>query len=611
MKVLLNNLPPADINSPSISLSILKSFMLKHKISTEILYWNFDLSLMEEFTQADNNEIDILPFISIINDRFNNSAGNKRILSLLQQIDPSLQAINSNYYSELLEEKKNCALKTIKERLETIDFSEFSLIGFTAKNNQFFPAIIVAQEIKNLAPDVKIVIGGFGSNDEAREAMKHGTCFDFATWGEGEYPLLHLVNELSANNTNFTKVPRLMIRTPNGTEQSITNKSEYLDFKNYIFPNYQDFIEQHPDFDDDDKINFPINTIRSCNWSKCKFCDFNAGYRLRSRSPKCIVNEIEQLTNLYECTTFSFVDSDTFGNEAHFEELLDRIIALKTRSDKDFQFWSEIIPNSNFSPVIFNKMAIAGFKNVFIGYDGLSDRLLTKMNKSNSFADNIFFVKQAIDNGINPLVNVIKGIPNETEDDVRECMKNLHYLRFLYSDTTISFHHTFVSLVLSSKTKYYTTIPDAERIQYNTNSLSYLLPENFSDNTNRFHLFRYKKAVLPNKIEWNKLIDVEKHYRSSNYSYNTQQINNIVYYTEYCNGEEIAQITFEELEYVHILKTTNQKVYTFTELFAKMTNEFSALTEDKLKTILNNLQNDFLIYCNSDYSEIVSVINIR
>ena len=41
----------------------------------------------------------------------------------------------------------------------------------------------------------------------------------------------------------------------------------------------------------------------------------------------------------------------------HFEELLDRIIALKNNTGEDFQFWSEIIPNNDFNARIFSKMA--------------------------------------------------------------------------------------------------------------------------------------------------------------------------------------------------------------------------------------------------------------
>lgn len=72
MKILLNCLPPADIHTPSISLSILKKFMNENDIDTEIKYWNFLLSPMSEYCDSEDTEVRLLPFLSILNHRDNN-----------------------------------------------------------------------------------------------------------------------------------------------------------------------------------------------------------------------------------------------------------------------------------------------------------------------------------------------------------------------------------------------------------------------------------------------------------------------------------------------------------------------------------------------------------
>ncbi|MBI9035289.1 MAG: radical SAM protein, partial [Bacteroidales bacterium] len=424
-------------------------------METEIKYWNFVLSLMSDYTDSEDTEIRLLPFLSILNDRSENTKGNNRIISLLQKTDPSFKTYDANYYADFLQKKKEEIFEIIHQELEAIDFSEISLLGISAKYNQWIPGMILAEEIKKIAPELKIIVGGFGREDVAEEAMKVCPYFDFTTWGEGEYPLLELTEQLKKETPDFNSVPRLMYREAKELKQSSTNKSDYLDFENYIYPDYEDFIHNFPESEDRELINIPINTIRSCHWKKCQFCDFNQGYKLRSRTPKCIVNEIKHLTSKYNITTYSFVDSDTFGSLEHFEKLLDLIIALRYETEEDFSFWSEIIPNTQFNARLMEKMAIAGFKNIFIGYDGLSDSLLKKMNKSNTFSDNIFFVKHSLKNGINPVVNAIKHVPGETEEDIQECINNLHFLRFNYNDSIVSFSHIYVSLVLSSMTKYY------------------------------------------------------------------------------------------------------------------------------------------------------------
>ena len=611
MRILLNCLPPVDTNSPSISLSILKKFMVNHGYETKIKYWNFSLSLMSEYFETEDTEIRLLPFLSILNDRANNTKGNNRIIYLLQKLQPSFKINHPKYYSELLQEKKEKILATIQQEIKKIDFSEILLFGISAKYSQWIPAMILAEEIKKTAPNVKIIAGGFGSKNAALEAMQICPSFDMANWGEGEYPLLELSKQLKNEKTDFSVIPRLMYREPEGIKQSSTNKSEYLDFENYIYPDYNDYIDSYPDAEEWDKINIPINTTRSCHWNKCKFCDFNKGYKLRIRSPKCIVSEIEHITNEYGLTTFSFVDSDTFGNLDHFEKLLDLIIDLKYKNEEDYVFWAEIIPNAFFTAKLMEKMAIAGFKNIFIGYDAISDSLLKKMNKSNSFSDNIFFVKHSLKNGITPIVNVIKHVPGEKEEDIHECIDNLHFLRFFYNNSIVSFSHIYVSLVLSSMTKYYSLMPNDERKKYDTDDITYLMPDYFSNNEDRFHLFRYEKNVKSNITEWEKLIEIEEYYKTNKFNYKIQENNGKVYYTEYMNDTEIENIVFGELEYGSILNIIEEKIFSFTDIYSAMKKTYPKISEERVKEILSNLKEAYLIYFNSEFSNIVSLIGLK
>lgn len=610
MSILLNCLPPADIYSPSISLSILKAFMEQNGVETNVKYWNFCLSVMSDYTDSEDTEIRLLPFLSILNDRHQNTKGNRRILSLLQRVDPEHKSLDANYYGDFLSEAKEEIYSVIREELQTIDFSKITLFGITAKYNQWIPGMLLAEEVKKVAPHVKIIIGGFGGEKVAHEAMKLCSAFDYATWGEGEYPLLNLIEQQASDNPDLTLVPRLIYRRKDELVQSSTKQSQYLDFENYIYPNYEDYFDTFPKDEDNEQISIPINSIRSCHWHRCNFCDFNQGYKLRARSPECVVREIEHLNQQYGISTFTFVDSDTFGSLKHFDRLLELIIDLRYRSEEDFSFWAELIPNAHYNAKLMEKMTIAGFKNLFIGYDGLSDNLLSKMNKSNTFSDNVFFIKYAIKNGINPVVNVIKHIPGETEEDVQECIDNLHFLRFFYGDSVISFSHDYVPLVLSSMSKYYRLMPDNELEHYNSDDLSYLLPDSFSNYKDRFHLFRYKRDVPANAREWDKLKEVENYYKSNRFSYKVQEHNGIYYYTEYCNDEEIENIVFGEPEYSFVLKATEQQVFAFDKLLITAKDQFPGITEVRLKEILSNLRQSYLIYCNANYSNIISALGV-
>ena len=610
MKILLNCLPPADIHTPSISLSILKKFMNKKGVDTQIKYWNFLLSPMLDYYDSEDTEIRLLPFLSILNDRNKNEKGNKRILSFLQKLQPEFKTHGPDYYTNFLKDMKADILRNIEIELKNIDFTKIQIFGISAKYNQWIPGILVAESLKKIAPHVQVLVGGFGNANVAKEAMQICKHFDMATWGEGEYPLWQLHKEMEKSSPNYSFIPRFMHRQNGKLIKSLTNKSEYLDFENYLFPDYTDFINNYPHPEDMEQVNIPINTIRSCHWSKCKFCDFNQGYKLRMRSPECIVKEIEYIENEYGLSTFSFVDSDTFGNFEHFNRLLDLIIALKNKTNADFVFWSEIIPNPQLTAEMIERMAIAGFKNIFIGYDGLSDTMLQKMNKSNSFSDNLFFVKHSIENGLAPYVNVIKHIPNETEDDVQECIDNLHYTRFFYKDPIVSFSHNYVDLVLSSMSKYHNILTEEELRSYDFDIMTYLLPDYFPDNENRFHLFRYENNAPANSKEWDKLVEIESYYKDNRFSYKVQENKGVLYYTEYCNDEEIENIVFDNPEYTAVLKASQQQVLSFEKLMDEITNNGIPLSKNRLIEVLTQLKQAYLIYCTNDFSNVVSLLSV-
>lgn len=577
---------------------------------TGIKYWNFLLSPMLAYSDSEDSEVRLLPFLSILNDRNANEKGNRRIYSFFQKLHPEYKTYGPGYYAELLQGMKTDILRAIESELKTIDFSAIQIFGISAKYNQWIPGILLAESVKKIAPHVKILVGGFGNAQVANEAMKICPDFDLTTWGEGEYPLLQLHTELETNKPDYAAVPRLMYRDKGALKKSLSNKSEYLDFENYLFPDYSDFVSNYPHPGELEKVSIPINTIRSCHWSKCKFCDFNQGYKLRMRSPECIVKEIEHISSSYGLTTFSFVDSDTFGNVEHFNKFLDLMIELKRTTRVDYVFWAEIIPNPQFTSRMIERMAIAGFKNIFIGYDGLSDPLLRKMNKSNSFSDNLFVVKESIKNGIDPYVNVIKHIPDETEQDVHECIDNLHYTRFFYNDPIVSFSHNYVNLVLSSMSKYHGLLSEEERLSYDFDMMTYLLPDYFPDDENRFHLFRYEKNIPVNGKEWEKLEEIEKYYKDNCFRYKVQEYNGVIYYTEYCNDEEIENIVFEDPEYGVVLKATQHQVQTFENIFVEVSITMPRLTKKRLTEVLMHLKQAHIVYCDNEFSNVVSLVTL-
>ena len=610
-EITLNYLPPADIYTPSASLSILKSFMLNNGFSTNVKYWNFLFNPV--LPLADENEETsevILPFISIINDWHQNEKGNIRCKELLEKVlNNNKIEKNECLKKEQLEKAKNAIYTIIDKEIEKSNFDNTLLFGFTSKFHQWIPAMVVSKALKQKSPNTKIIIGGFGSKEAALEAMKINPHFDFTTWGEGEYPLLELSKQLKNGINDFDKVARLFYRKQGVITLSTSNRSNYLDFHNYPFPNFDDYFTNYPEPNKEYKIVIPINSSRACSWNKCKFCDYNSGYKFRVRSPENIIQEIEYVAQKYKSACFSFVDNDIFINQQHFEKLLDLMIESKSIHNYNYEFWAEMIPNENLTSTLLKKMQTAGFSQVFIGYDGISDSLLSKMQKSNNFSNNLFFVKFALKYEIDPLLNIIIGLINENEGDIQEGIDNLHYLRFFYTKDEDSLYHDYVTLVISRMSKYFSMLSEEEKKEYNINDITYLLPEHFSNHNDRFNLFSWKKNNITNADKWHELQEREKYYMDNTFSYTLNLNNGIYNYKEYRNNKLIVDYDFHDTTYWLVLSLANGLVIKFEELLNKLNHQHPGITKENLLTILTKLKAMQLIYCNSDFDNVITVID--
>ncbi|OYT12563.1 MAG: hypothetical protein B6I18_00225 [Bacteroidetes bacterium 4572_112] len=600
-KILLNYLPPSDIYTPSAALSILKSFMLEHDFDTDIKYWNLLFKPVLPLQDSDEIEEAIIPFVSILNDQFTNDEGNDKAAQLLHSLLSESEQHDLIYYKKLLISTKKDIFRIINKELSQLNFSDILLFGVSSKFHQWIPGMILCQEVKKISPNTATVVGGFGSVQSAVEAMKMNPDFDFATWGEGEYPLLELSKQLKASEQDFNEVPRLIFRENGKIQISTTNRSEYLDMQDYMIPNYDDYFENYPVTEEKYKIVIPINSSRACSWNKCKFCDYNRGYKYRARTAECIISEVEQIARKHKSACFSFVDNDIYVNPEHFEHLLDLMIESINKHNFDYEFWAEMIPNEKLTAPTLKKMQQAGFSQIF-------DTLLEKMAKSNTFSSNILFLKFSLKNEIYPLVNIIKGVLGETAGDVIESMANLYFLRFFYNKEEYSLYHEYVTLVVSNMTKYYTMLSAEQRAEYNTNKLTDMLPRHFSEGDSRFSLFRWQKQKVDNHKQWAAIQLKEEYYAENIHTYKINEQEAIIEFTEFVNDKHTATYKLDKETDWQILKLANEQIMSFEDMLSQMQTLKPDFNSEDLKKHLSRLKEIHLLYCDKNFSGIISVI---
>jgi radical SAM superfamily enzyme YgiQ (UPF0313 family) len=77
---------------------------------------------------------------------------------------------------------------------------------------QSLDVINLSKAIKAVRPEIPIVLGGYTASFFAGEILRNYASIDFVVCGDGEVPLLNLLNQLGVSTPDFSQVPNLVWR---------------------------------------------------------------------------------------------------------------------------------------------------------------------------------------------------------------------------------------------------------------------------------------------------------------------------------------------------------------------------------------------------------------
>jgi radical SAM superfamily enzyme YgiQ (UPF0313 family) len=615
-KIVLCRMSPAHILMPSPALSVLKSFLCNYGFIVDIEYWNVKfMHLQWEFVWNTYNILEdrilaLLLYLNYLAITKNDEKAYLKVRLCLKILRPQFINISTSFYDDHMHLYAKKMDDFMNEIISKYNFEKILFWGFELNLDQWICSSIIAEKVKKNHPESKIVIGGIDNKKNAIEYLKNFTQFDYAIWGEGEYPLLQLSKIISDSaKVNLSKVANMAYRVDTNIVVSNNSNKNYLDLS---------FLSSHIDYMDYfnflEKYKIPINNViiplegsRGCHWKKCHFCYLNTGYRHRLKNVTAIIDEIEHNISYYKIYKFQFLDNDIIGNDfERFEQLLEKLIEIKNKYAEFSIEGAEIITKGINSSII-KKMSIAGFNNIQIGYESLSDSLLRKIDKKNSVSSNLLFLKfaQRYDIKINGM-NIIKGLLEETDDDIAECIENLHFVRFLFNN--IFFKHKIVPLIVNSSSHYFKDMKNDIK-QWEPIPYLDLLPEKYISSDSLISIFGYYQ-ISYNKT-WDRFTQLENYYRQQKYVYSVINLLDYVLYREYCNGEKINELEFtkQSVDW-KILIEINNEVLSIDSLYQKLKPNYSETSKMEIISIINELTSEGLVYHNTDYSENVSLINV-
>lgn len=619
IKLLLNCFPPTSLYMPSIGCEVVSKYITaKNGVDTEVIYWNYlfqDRSSEGEINlfEADNDLYQILPFLSILAEGVVPEV-HDRLLLKMQETNPSFKTLGEDYYKKKLKKQVDRINKIIDDQLKELLSDEFIVFGVSAKFDSWIPGVVVAREVKKRRPDAICVLGGIEEENAANVLFEEYDVFDFAIWGEGEIPMSLLIERLTKKDEDYSQIPRLLNRYSLSEDGNIlfenANRDKgFLDIKEYPDINYDTYFEYAKEINKG-HIQLPIETSRGCRWNKCNFCALSWGNLYRTQDLDSIVIQLRSYYLKYGILRYFFVDNDIVGKDIRlFEKLLDKLIKLSSELEVDFDFHADIL-HLNFNKRIIQKLSLAGFKSVQVGYEGVSDSMLKKLNKSTTFAENLLFVKFAQKYDIEvTITGLIIGIPGENEEDVFESTNNLHFLRFFLGENKKELQHTFSKLVLFYETEFWEMMSQSEREKFSTNSLNDLLPNDFIKNPYVAYSLLGQWATPPLMDKWHSFKVTSDFYEKAKFKYYLIEANEEVNYLEYKEDLKIESLTFDQPEYWDVLKIANDQVISLKKLYREIQKKYSEMNLDRLIEIVIELKGSYLLYCSKDRNKIVSIID--
>ncbi|MBW2193179.1 MAG: RiPP maturation radical SAM C-methyltransferase [Deltaproteobacteria bacterium] len=311
------------------------------------------------------------------------------------------------------------------------DWGTFGLAGFSASLCQLTASLYFIRQIKKRFPDLLIVVGGtLFTRYTSRNLFDVFPEIDIAVIGEGELPLSRLVHFLKnpRNRGKAASIPGIVTRDSKGAGVS-ADFGQMTDLTGLTAPDYDDYFDLLKTFTPEKRFfpTLPVEVSRGCWWRKthedgkyrgCAFCNLNLqwdGYR--SKKPAQVVSEIEQLTTKYRILSVAFMDNllPRKASQVIFKQL--------GGMDKDLRMFGEIRATTPPSELV--ALRDAGMKEVQIGIEALSTRLLGKMNKGTTAIENLEIMKNCEALGITNSSNLMLWFPGSDFRDVEETLRNL------------------------------------------------------------------------------------------------------------------------------------------------------------------------------------------
>ena len=265
-------------------------------------------------------------------------------------------------------------LQNIKREDILKQVKDYDILGMTMYTENRFEVIDLAKEAKELNNNIKIILGGPHVFSIAEKILSNYDFIDYIIRGEGEEPLLMLIQ-----NKNLNQIPNLVYRN---NKNIISNQ-----FK--IFPNIDNYKYDYDtllikDWKDDEVPHYlmrynhiPFIASRGCPFS-CTFCatPYISQRKWRGYSLNVLVNLIEDLVIKYKIRYFRFYDA-LFMPDKNMVKDFCRLL-----KERNLDIYYRIDTHIGVHEEVYEMLKESGCEILGYGIESGSNKILNRIQKN-------------------------------------------------------------------------------------------------------------------------------------------------------------------------------------------------------------------------------------
>lgn len=440
-RVLIVNMPFSNLRWPNLGPSLLKAGLIRRGIDCEIAYFNFDF--------AERMGVDHYCWLA---DHFAFVLGGERLFAkcyfgnqlpadhryfrdVLLAADDEMTEGDRRDYEATIEHVE----PFLDHCMAAVDWSQCAVVGFAATFQQTMPSICLAQRIKQVRPEIKIVFGGAACEGEMGvELLRQFAEIDYVFLGEADLTFPPVVEQiLACRNVELPPgvVGRESLRslTP-GDRSDPTACNHDLSMVHNLdelpYPDFDDYFARwasSPLREQIDPLLF-YETSRGCWWGQkhqCKFCGLNGNsLAFRSKSPRRAVDELRYLVERHGVR--KACSADNIFDHRYFDTFLPMLKEAKLTLGFVYEL------KSNLTREQVEKLLDAGLGAAQLGLETFITPVLKLAGKGANALQNLQTLKWFSEPGIEVKWNLLYGFPGEDPEDYAALARLLPLLYHLH-----------------------------------------------------------------------------------------------------------------------------------------------------------------------------------